>query len=355
MAKPVVFVSSTVNCMRETRSLIRRLLKKELGYHVIVSENAGSKPISPVAQCRKWARDCDIFIAILGDTYGSIIKRLGISVSEMEFNEAYKDNPEKILVYVSAGKKETRQNEFVKRVEDFNEGYFRREPFNNETELVGGIRCDLAEFMKDRLDVIRKQNIKVRQRTTPIQLDYITSHLSERVKRMYADAKDVLEGSGFSYAQEFDILNRLQGILMYKRNISKIDVLFSVWILPKNLDSNYLMSYTSAYQQYVRYNDLYKKHPNRFTIHLVQGNGTVRTLENHFYHFEATCFKAEPGLYCGAGFDKAKSRQSSVFFENMLFLLNIQNKQSMVSKLSDAINWLEEERDSDPTPSYRPL
>ena len=75
----------------------------DLGYEVIISENEGSKPRASFAQCKKWARECDIFIAILGNSYGFTINKVGISVSEMEFNEAYKDNPEKILAYISAG------------------------------------------------------------------------------------------------------------------------------------------------------------------------------------------------------------------------------------------------------------
>lgn len=338
-------MSSTVKGMQEERSLTKKLFNDDLRYEVIVSEDEGSKSRSSFAQCKKWARDCDIFIAIIGNNYGFAIKKLGISVSEMEFNEAYKDNPEKILVYISAGKKDSQQTKFVKRVEDFNEGYFRRKPFDNETELINGIKDDLAGFVKERLDTIRQKKIKVRQRTTPIELDYVTSQLGERVKRMYLDAQDVFETLGFTCPQELEMYNRLLGILMYKRKIGKIDVLFNAWILARNLDSDYLRSYTETYQNSVRYSDLYAKYKNRFAVHLVHGRGSLKTLENHFYNFGATCFKVEPGLYCGAGFRKNMPRQHEAFFENMLFLFNIENKQSMISTLTNATAWLQEEQD----------
>ncbi len=345
MTKPVVFVSSTIKGMQEERSLVKKLFNDDLRYGVIVSEYEGSKPRSSLTQCKKWARGCDIFIAIMGGNYGSVIDSLGISVSEMEFNEAYKDNPEKILVYISAGKKDSQQRKFIKRVEDFNEGYFRRKPFSNKAELISGIKDDLAVFVKERLDIVRQKKIKVRQRTTPIELDYVTSQLGERGKRMHFDAKDVFETLGFTYLQEFERLYRLPGILMCKRKIGKIDVLFNFWILAQNLDVYYLRSYTAAYQKYVRHSDLYEKYKNRFAIHLVHGKGALRTIESHFYNFGATCFNVEPGIYCGPGFRKNIPPKDEAFFENMLFLFNIENKQSMVGKLSDAITWLQEEQD----------
>jgi hypothetical protein len=331
--------------MQEERSLIKQLFNNYLSYEVIVSEDEGSKPRSSFTQCKKWSKECDVFIAIIGNNYGFTINKLGISVSEMEFNEAYKDNPEKILIYISAGNKDLQQTKFVERVEDFNEGYFRRKPFDNETELINGIKEDLAAFIKERLDLIRRKKIRVRQRTTPVELDYVTSQLGERGKHMNIDAKDVFETLGFTYLQEFERLYRLPGILMCKRKIGKIDVLFNFWILPQNLDSHYLRSYTSAYQKYVRHSDFYDKYKNRFAIHLVHGKGTLRTLEGHFYNFGATCFNVEPGIYCGPGFRKNLSLEHEAFFENMLLLFNIENKQSMVSKLSDALSWLQEEQD----------
>ena len=79
MNKPTVFVSSTIREMGDLRENVKALLKAQLGYDVLLSENEGSKPKTPIAQCRRWAKECDIFIAILGNSYGWIIPNLGIS------------------------------------------------------------------------------------------------------------------------------------------------------------------------------------------------------------------------------------------------------------------------------------
>ena len=78
MIKPIVFVSSTIRGMEKERSLIKKLFDADLRYEVIISEYEGSKPRASLAQCKKWARECDIFIAILGNSYGFTINKLGI-------------------------------------------------------------------------------------------------------------------------------------------------------------------------------------------------------------------------------------------------------------------------------------
>jgi hypothetical protein len=87
MNKPTLFISSTVKDVQEVRASVKDLLENKLGYHILMSEHEGSKPKTPIEQCRKWANECDIFIAIIGHSYGWVIPHLGISVCEFEFNE----------------------------------------------------------------------------------------------------------------------------------------------------------------------------------------------------------------------------------------------------------------------------
>src|SRR2546422_418934 len=100
MERPRVFISGVITAMTHLRNPIAKMLEQDLGYEVTLSERHGSLPRTSVAACRKWAQECDIFIGIYGHTYGTIVPWLGISITEMEYLEARKHNPEKILICV---------------------------------------------------------------------------------------------------------------------------------------------------------------------------------------------------------------------------------------------------------------
>jgi len=344
MSKPMVFVSSTIKDMRTARSIIKKLFVDDYHYDVIISEDEGSKVRSSLAQCKKWARDCDIFIAVMGENYGFIPKKLGISVSEMEFTEAYKSNPEKILVYISAGKKDGKQSQFIKRVGDFNDGYFRRKPFINEPELIDGIKIDLAEFMKDRLDTIKQQKFKIKPITTPKETDYITSIASDRLDRMHDDARDALHTLGFLLEQDFEIRYGSFKTSIYRKKINRLNVLFTISISPDNLDTRYLRSYNMFYQDEIKYKEAYKANLNRFTIHLLSGKGSFKSMESIYRMLGGlTSFKIDCGFYCGVGLHKPRSNKYGSFIENTIFLTDIQNKQSLFTKLTEALAWIQKE------------
>lgn len=353
MGKPLVFVSSVVAGMENTRSLVRNLLQQSLRYEVVLSEGEGSKPRTPLAQCKKWARECDIYIGVLGDRYGWIVPRLGISVTEMEFNEARKDNHEKILIYVSAGHKEPRQGEFVKRIEDFTEGYFRRGPFSSDTELINGIRDDLASFMKERLDCIKAKKIRVRPIATPSTKEYVSADLQSRAEWMQKDVIEVAKELGFA---RVDLFQQNKWKVYYTFHVSSDNVfigerkvggrnviLFTIWVLSINLTHDYLNAYSQIFEKYIYRSKQYHKYRDRFTIFLVHGNANPHSLEKMTKLWGRTCFKVEPGLYFGVGLDIDPSRAETTFSENMLFLSQVRNKEVMVSKLADTLAWLDKE------------
>jgi len=338
MNKPTVFISSTIEGMQSTRQDVRDLLEQDLGYHVLMAEYEGSKTKRPIAQCKKWAKDCDIFISILGNKYGWIIPRLGISVSEMEFNEAYKDNPEKILVYISSKSKEPKQQEFAKRIQDFSKGYYRRTPYKDDSQLIKGIRDDIAEFFKERLDFLRLKGQKVRQSLTPSAADYAIYNLRERHNIMMEDAISIAQQMGFNtsiFIKPYFWLGT--------KFINRTKVLFTLDIEPDNFNRNAQIGYNLSYQNHVRHNDIYRQFHNRFALTLVHGNASTRTLEWLTHHFSGTCFKVEPGLFYGEGLSAQKRKPSGLFFENRLILPHIRNKQIMITALSDAIEWLGKE------------
>ena len=349
MEKPFVFISSTISGMEQTRSHVKRLIEKQLGYRVIISENEGSKSRTPVNQCRKWARECNIYIAILGYRYGWIVPRASLSVTEMEFNEAQKDNPEKILVYVSAEPRERRQEEFIKRIEDFSEGHFRRKPFASDSELIAGIREDLAEFVRERLDFLKVNKLKIRPSHTPASNEYITVGSSIRSTWMARDVVKVAESLGFSPVKLTQKTARLpQRDLYLFTGTRKVEdnrnVLFSIWVISNNLTHDYLKSYNLAYRHYVSDAKEYDKYPDRFSIFLVHGNVSKAPFVRQMQIWgKMTCFDVEPGVYYGVGLYGKARKMAYSDHENMLFLQQVKNKEVMLSKLVDALEWLDKE------------
>lgn len=340
----MVFISSVVSGMEKTRALVHSLISKDLGYDVLASEYEGSRAKKPIKQCREWARDCDIYIGILGEKYGSVVPRLGISVTELEFNEARKDNPEKILVYVSEGRKEPRQKEFVGRVEDFTKGYFRGKHFKSNIELTNGIREDLAEFVKDRLDLIRKNKLQVRTVITPSTAEYVTVSEKERSLWMKRDIFDISRELGFTPVNLTNNISKYFVFLGTKKINGRKVILFSLWVLGGNPGRDTFISYNMAFQTFIYGEKQYKKYPDRFTIFLVQGNTSLRILEKQAKLWGSmTCFKVALGLYFGPGLGSNLKKGRETFLENMLFISQVKNKEIMISKLVDALDWISTE------------
>jgi len=340
MNRPTIFVSSTVEGMKTTRQVVREFLENSLGYHVLMSEYEGSKSKRPIAQCKKWAKDCDLFISILGDKYGWIIPELGISVSEMEFNEACKDNPEKILVYISAQRKEPRQQAFAGRIQDFSRGYYRRAPYKDDAELVTGIRDDMAEFFKERLDVLRSTRRKVRPSLTPSVSDYASYALKKRHDMMMADTIELSRELGFK-----PVIFIEPYFWLAVKHIKRLKVLFTIDVVPGNLKRDDLQRYVSSHQNNVAYTEEYKKHSNRFALTLVHGSATTRSLEWYTQYYGGTCCRVEPGLFYGEGLSVQRQQALGRFLENRLVLSGIRNHQDISVALSGAVEWLIREAD----------
>jgi hypothetical protein len=340
MNKPTLFISSTVKDVQEVRASVKALLENKLGYHILMSEHEGSKPKTPIEQCRKWAKECDIFIAIIGHSYGWVIPHLGISVCEFEFNEAYKDNPEKILIYASATDKDERQTQFVNRLTGFSEGYYRRPPFNNETELLNGIRDDLAEYFKVTLDIIRSKKLKIRNRITPSREDYAILSRGNRIEVMMADAIEIASQLGFVQVKYEKPL-----FWSAEKSIKRIKVLFTFNVIPDNLTADWLHTINLRWDKYTKYGHdmVYQTYPNRVAIIFVHGTATISTLEKLTWISGGTCFKVEPGLYYGADLNAESKPHGKMRFENRIVLSKVTNKRVLGSKLSDVIQWINQE------------
>ena len=95
-------------------------------------------------------------LLIIGARYGTVIKRLGISVTEYEFDAAYQENPKKVLVFVqnlSGDQREAREEDFLKKISDINEGHglFIGQPFRSKEELYEKVKSAISNWVSERV------------------------------------------------------------------------------------------------------------------------------------------------------------------------------------------------------------
>lgn len=141
-----VMISSTIKDLGPERDVADRAIR-ELNLTRFRSETFGSVPHPPKVVCEFLAQQCDIFVLIIGNQYGYIIESEGISVVEFEYRTARAQNRQKILVYVKSGvDREPPLTEFLKRVEDFERGYFRSS-FITPDDLHDKIQADITRWL----------------------------------------------------------------------------------------------------------------------------------------------------------------------------------------------------------------
>jgi hypothetical protein len=239
------------------------------------------------------------------------------------------------LVYISAQSKEPKQQEFAKSIQDFSKGYYRRTPYKDNAQLINGIRDDISEFFKERLDFLRSKGHKVRPSLTPSVSDYASFALSKRHDIMMADAINLSTKLGFK-----PVIFIKPYFWLATKYINRLKVLFTLDVVTGNFNRDEAIGYNLSYQKYVRYNEHYQKSSNRFALTLVHGSATLRTLDWYTRYFGGTCFKIEPGLFYGEGLTVQKQEPLGRFLENRLVLSGIRNQQDMTSALSKAVEWL---------------
>lgn len=150
MADFSVMISSTQVDLQQERNHVEQAIQI-LHLKPLRSETVGSRSGPSRDVCRQMARECGLYILILGERYGWVDVLTGKSVTELEFDEAQRADPTKILVYKTAATNaEPDQQAFVSRVEDFDQGYFRRPPFETPEQLEAWVREDIASWLTER-------------------------------------------------------------------------------------------------------------------------------------------------------------------------------------------------------------
>ena len=141
-----VFVSSPIRGMEYLRAAVKRACQS-MGFDCVISEKSGSSPQSSLEWCLGNVRKSDLFILLLGSSYGWIPTNQNLSVTELEFNEAYKNRMPIFAYRIQCSDIESEQLKFIKRVEDFESGVFRGEKISNSDELEQRVILDVSRFL----------------------------------------------------------------------------------------------------------------------------------------------------------------------------------------------------------------
>lgn len=175
MEKPKIFVSSTVNDLKEERQKV----VKELGgmFDIFLSENESAHSMPPIDVCMEEVEKCDLFILIIGGRYGFVPEMVEgtpydgkISVTHGEFEKAM-ELRKPILVFVKemATGREKKETAFLEELGKFLEGSFYRtftdfDSFNNDLKisisnlLVNLIRYKYVRPWRQKPNVIIAKN-----------------------------------------------------------------------------------------------------------------------------------------------------------------------------------------------------
>ena len=98
--KNSVFLSSTFEELKTYRkAVIDFLQSRRCNYEAM--ENFSASPNPPKEECLKKVEDSDVFIIILGRSYGSVDPKAGISYTQLEYEKAF-DSHLKVLAFLMA-------------------------------------------------------------------------------------------------------------------------------------------------------------------------------------------------------------------------------------------------------------
>lgn len=159
MKKIKVFISSIIKGYEDRRDAAEDAIlcsnrDEGFNFEVIRAENfpaQGKK--SPQRACLDGVNGSDIYLGIYGESYGWINPMSNKSPTEEEFDEAREDkNRQHIFAFVEETEsKEPRQLEFLKKVEDYVEGRFRKK-FANIDALKYEVARALRNLVKNSFE-----------------------------------------------------------------------------------------------------------------------------------------------------------------------------------------------------------
>lgn len=146
-----IMISSTIDDLKPERRIIEEIATN-MGFTVLRSETLSAPGKSSLEVCEKMAKECDLYVGILGARYGAEFDEIGTSVVEFEYNVAKDDDKSKVMIYIKdVPERDQKQQEFIKRVEDFTQGIFRHPYFKSVEELGEYFKRDLDTWITERV------------------------------------------------------------------------------------------------------------------------------------------------------------------------------------------------------------
>jgi hypothetical protein len=138
---PRIFVSSIMTGYGAVRAAASRGIERA-ACEPVLAENFPPGTVSPRTACLDGVASCDGIVLILGDRYGEPTAA-GISATEEEYREAVRLKKH-IFVFLEGGDREPRQQEFVRSIEDYVDGHWRK-TFRTPEELEQLVEQALRE------------------------------------------------------------------------------------------------------------------------------------------------------------------------------------------------------------------
>ena len=145
---PRIFISSTLEDLKTERIDLKKVIKHDLRYNAYAFETGGSGYPARSHILEKLKRS-DIYICLIGESYGSEIEVDGkrVSATEDEYNHARKWGIP-ILVYVKkVPKRDEKTNQLLKKMGDYIKASLWQE-FKTPEELIKYVKNDIAERLK---------------------------------------------------------------------------------------------------------------------------------------------------------------------------------------------------------------
>jgi hypothetical protein len=157
-----IFISSTIRDLSFVRTTIGNKIETELGHNPVMSEsiefNFNKEDI--IKSCLDEVERCDVYVLIIGNSYGSIIEEMGHSITHLEYETA-KAHQKPIMVAINKDtwllKEKAPQSldqgllEFINDVAShFNKNVFRFDT-NHPEQIFGYVRSQLSLLFQDFL------------------------------------------------------------------------------------------------------------------------------------------------------------------------------------------------------------
>ncbi len=162
-----VFVSSTIDDLKEERKKIKELIEKPpTRYKYVGAEDFGSQPERPKTVSLVELVDCSAYVGILANRYGSILEGDDVSITELEYRKA-KEIDIPCLIYfkreLAPGQTksdyETEDPTATKKLRELKEEIKRDNTiswFTDPSDLAGGVLTDLRHL--DERQTIQNTN-----------------------------------------------------------------------------------------------------------------------------------------------------------------------------------------------------